>query len=514
MADFILAATPLAVIAQFLFAAWLAPRTSQSRGPASAVLTSSYVALGTAGLAAVALTSIGGLPIVDSLGWFRIDALSATMLLLITFLGVVILRFSRNYLDGDPERNPFLSRLCVALAAVVALVTAENIAVLIIGWVATSLVVHRLLLHFPDRPRAQVAARKKFFFARTGDVLLIIAGLLMASAFGTLSISTILEVAKATPDLAARADVTLACFCLAGAAMLKCAQFPTHGWLTEVMETPTPVSALLHAGIVNAGGFILIRFSDVIVLSPGAMTALVIIGAFSAVFGAVVMLTQTSVKGSLAHSTIAQMGLMLFQCGLGAFSAAALHLVAHSLYKAHAFLSSGRAVGSIAARKPSLQPNALGVGIGLVGVLALYLGVGALFADSVTKSAGVVALGAIFATGLFVYVVSVARIPGAFAIAIGVSLVGSFSYFTLQVAASTLLTGLVPVEPALGAWSAFVVGVAVAFFVAIALVQAGIIRSTDELAQRAYVHLSRGLYANALNDRLNSSLRLRHSNKA
>src|SRR5690606_2083247 len=104
-------------------------------------------------------------------------------------------------------------------------------------------------------------------------------------------------------------------------ALLKSAQFPFHGWLPEVMETPTPVSALLHAGIINAGGFLLIRFADVLVLSETAMIAVALIGLATALFGSFCMLVQSSVKVSLAYSTIAQMGFMLLQCGLGAFSA-------------------------------------------------------------------------------------------------------------------------------------------------------------------------------------------------
>ena len=143
---------------------------------------------------------------------------------------------------------------------------------------------------------------------------------------------------------------------LALAALLKSAQFPTHGWLTEVMETPTPVSALLHAGVINAGGFLLIRFADVMVLHPSVMAVLVMIGGFTALFGGLVMLTQPAVKTSLAWSTVAQMGFMVLECGLGLFPLALLHIVAHSLYKAHSFLASGAAVETIAAnRRPGCR---------------------------------------------------------------------------------------------------------------------------------------------------------------
>lgn len=140
---------------------------------------------------------------------------------------------------------------------------------------------------------------------------------------------------------------------LALAAVRKSAQFPTHGWLTEMMEAPTPVSALLHAGVVNGGGFLLIRFADLMLLSPGVLAVLAMLGGFTALFGALVMLTQPAVKTSLAWSTVAQMGFMILQCGLALFPLALLHIVAHSLYKAHAFLASGGAVEQVAAtRRP------------------------------------------------------------------------------------------------------------------------------------------------------------------
>ena len=174
------------------------------------------------------------------------------------------------------------------------------------------------------------------------------------------------------------------------AAVLKSAQFPFHGWLPDTMETPTPVSALMHAGIINAGGFLIIRFSPLMAKAPHALELLAAVGGFTALFGSLVMITQTSVKRTLAFSTVAQMGFMMLQCGLGAFALALLHIAAHSLYKAHAFLSSGsviagaRAAGSPPARCYRGIPGALAafaVAGALVGLLSLESG-GALWADS------------------------------------------------------------------------------------------------------------------------------------
>ncbi len=224
------------------------------------------------------------------------------------------------------------------------------------------------------------------------------AAVLLALAYGTTDIATINAAARAGEAsplaLAAAALVAVA-------ALLKSAQFPTHGWLTEVMEAPTPVSALLHAGVINAGGFLLIRFADLMLAAPGVLAALAMIGGFTALFGGLVMLTQPAVKTSLAWSTVAQMGFMILQCGLALFPLALLHIVAHSLYKAHAFLASGGAVEQIAAIArpgPVAVPSGAAVGQAFLVALAIYAAVGAVFGvlfGLENKSPQALALGAI-----------------------------------------------------------------------------------------------------------------------
>jgi NAD(P)H-quinone oxidoreductase subunit 5 len=131
---------------------------------------------------------------------------------------------------------------------------------------------------------------------------------------------------------------------LVGCVVLKTAQLPFHGWLTQVMEAPTPVSALLHAGVVNLGGMVLIKLSALWSVVPLASWLLVLWGGLTAGLACWVMQTRISIKLRLAWSTCAQMGFMLMECGLGQYSLALLHLVTHSIYKAHAFLSSGSQV--------------------------------------------------------------------------------------------------------------------------------------------------------------------------
>ena len=147
---------------------------------------------------------------------------------------------------------------------------------------------------------------------------------------------------KASEQVSANGQ--LAALLIVLAVMLKCAQLPFHGWLIQVMEAPTPVSALLHAGIVNLGGFVLMRFASLLSQAPLAMSLLVVAGTLTAVIAALVMTTRVSVKVMLAWSTCAQMGFMILQCGLGLWGMALLHLVAHSCYKAYAFLDANSMV--------------------------------------------------------------------------------------------------------------------------------------------------------------------------
>ena len=213
-----------------------------------------------------------------------------------------------------------------------------NLFLLFVAWFAASCGLHHLLTHYSERAVAQRSAAAKFLISRLGDLLLVGAMLQLLRSFGTLNFDQLLAAESAATSAS---TVSSGVWLLVLGAAIKTAQFPFHGWLPETMDTPTPVSALMHAGIVNAGGFLLIRMSPIVSQAPEALACLAVLGLATACFGVLVMLTQTSVKRQLAYSTIAQMGFMMLQCGLGAFSAAMLHILAHAVYKAHAFFSSG-----------------------------------------------------------------------------------------------------------------------------------------------------------------------------
>lgn len=276
-----------------------------------------------------------------------VDGLAGTMAMLISFVGWTIVQYSTRYLSGEATQGRFMKWLGFTLGSVLLLVLAGNLILLAAAWALTSLGLHKLLTHYSDRTAGQLAARKKFIYSRLGDVFIVLAIVMIYNAYGALQYTELFE-RVASANSVPVWQVSSIGILLALGAMTKSAQFPLHTWLPDTMETPTPVSALMHAGIINGGGFLLIRLNPLISSSTIALTLLTAVGGITAILGAVVMLCQTSAKRKLAYSTIAQMGFMTLQCGLGAFSAALLHIVAHSLYKAHAFLSAGGVAKGIA----------------------------------------------------------------------------------------------------------------------------------------------------------------------
>ena len=444
----------------------------------------------------------------------RLDAVSAVMFLLVSFIGWVVVRYAATYLDGEARQGAFTGWLCMTLASVLLLVLSGNLVQLVLAWVATSFFLHRLLLFYPDRIAARRAAAKKFVTARLGDAALISGAVMLVLAYGTTDIAAILSAARGGSG--GGLAIGAAAF-LAAAALLKSAQFPTHGWLTEVMETPTPVSALLHAGVINAGGFLLIRFADVMLLAPAVLAFLVLIGGFTALFAGLVMLTQPAVKTSLAWSTVAQMGFMILECGLGLFPLALLHIVAHSLYKAHSFLASGGAVDLIAANRrpgPVAIPKAGAVGRAFLLALAIYAVVGFCFGFQ-HKSPQAIALGAILIFGVAYMLAQGLADAAPRALTqrtIGYAIATSVSYFALQVFAVWLTSGVLPAAPPPGPLQWALIVLAVVSFGLVAIVQAMFpLWAYHPAAAGLRVHLSNGFYANAVFDRLLRGWRLRNA---
>lgn len=286
--------------------------------------------------------------------WILTSEASVLILGLVSFIGFINIRYSQVYMSGDTEEERrYLRWLLVTLGSVVTVIITNHMLVLIAAWIAISFSLHQLLMFFPNRQRAVLAAHKKFIFARLAELLLLSAILVLYYQHGTWFISEIRDQWLSQPYELTTAD-QVAAFLLAGAALIKCAQLPLHGWLIQVVEAPTPVSALLHAGIINLGGYLLIIFAPVIMASDAAQWLLLIVGGITTVLAALIMMTRASVKVRLAWSTMSQMGLMLVECGLGLFELALLHLIAHSCYKAYAFLNSGSEVDAALKRRLAL----------------------------------------------------------------------------------------------------------------------------------------------------------------
>jgi NAD(P)H-quinone oxidoreductase subunit 5 len=441
----------------------------------------------------------------------RLDALSVTMLLMVTLLGFVVLRFSCTYLDGDRRQGAFIGRIALTIAAVEVLLLSGNLLVLFVAWVGTSLSLHRLLLFYSTRPRARLAARKKFIVARLGDACLLVAFALLYVQLGSGDLATVLSSASsARPDTL----LALATVLMAVAALLKSAQFPTHGWLIEVMETPTPVSALLHAGILNAGPFLLLRFAAVMELGYTSSLLLVLFGGFTALFASVALLTQPSIKVALGYSSAAHMGFMLLVCGLGVYPAAALHLVAHSFYKAHAFLSSGSVI-DVARSKRVLLANRLRSPWRLAGSVALalltYLATAVALGLRPWTDPSLLAVGAIVVIGISQLLApSLDSHASARAMlrTIGLALLVALAFFGLESAAGFLLAGALPQSFGVEAGQLALASVVIGMFALVVLVQMAALSGRSGLARAAHVHLRNGLYANTVFDRLVGGLRV------
>jgi NAD(P)H-quinone oxidoreductase subunit 5 len=436
------------------------------------------------------------------------DNLSAMLLLLVSFLTAIITRYSERYLDGEPQHGRFTRWLCLTAGSVQALVILGNLALFAVAWAAVSLCLHKLLAFYPDRPGALLAARKKFIFSRLGDLCLLAALLLVYEQFHTWDFQKLFQQAHAATLGEERYDAIG--FLLVVTALLKSAQFPFHSWLPDTMETPTPVSALMHAGIINAGGFLIVRLSPIVALSPGALMLLAALGGFTALFASLTMLTHASVKRALAFSTVAQMGFMMLECGLGAFSLAVLHLVAHSLYKAHAFLSSGSIVQVARSSwvpdghpraHPLLLVGAMTAAGGLASGSAWMLGVDLL------QNPGSLFLGLILWMSLSYMLWSLwshyPSLPLVFSGIILGACVALFG-FSLNRLFESMLASVLPKPKLL--WSEMDVAVAAfpfILFLAVLIFQTQLpVWSTHPLCRAFYVHARNGFYFTTLANRL------------
>lgn len=443
----------------------------------------------------------------ENMGTFEINtyvnAITIVMLLLVSFVGMIVARYSSVYMDGDTHEGRFHRWLSLTLGSFFTLIVVGNMWAFLVSWVATSLFLHELLAFYRERPGAVQAARKKYLLHRISDGSLLAAIVLIVQTLHTGDFSG-LQAAVSNLHGTLPEPLVVASGLIVLAAILKSAQFPFHGWLIQVMEAPTPVSALLHAGIIYTGAFLALRMSPILSLSGGARDALILTGLLSIAAASLMMMTETNIKESLAYSTCAQMGFMLMECGLGLYSLAVMHIVAHSVYKAHAFLSSGSVVDHF--RAPAL-PYASRKGSGWGAVLGLVVGslvvfaIGSGFGVDFRHQPALFALGMVLSVGVTQLILPTLTLRHAGAGTLflwmgSLSVLVCTAYFGLHRLFDIFLGQSLPVAnfPE-NPFQSGILGLIMAVFLGLIFIQHRIIGVQKRpFWQAAYVHLYNGLY--------------------
>jgi NADH-quinone oxidoreductase subunit L len=270
----------------------------------------------------------------------QLDQLSMCFVLLITGVGSLIHVYSVGYMADDPGRRRFFGYLNLFLAAMLLLVLADNYLGLYVGWEGVGLASYLLIGFWYHKPSAATAAKKAFVVNRVGDMGLAIALMVMFAYIGSISFA---DVFAAAPQLGEGTLTAIGLLLLLGACG-KSAQVPLQSWLGDAMEGPTPVSALIHAAtMVTAGVYLIVRSGPVFDVAPIAQTGVVIVGAVTLLFGAIVGCAKDDIKKALAASTMSQIGYMVLAAGLGpaGYAFAIMHLLTHGFFKAGLFLGAG-----------------------------------------------------------------------------------------------------------------------------------------------------------------------------
>jgi NADH-quinone oxidoreductase subunit L len=281
-----------------------------------------------------------------------VDRLSATMMLVVTFVSLMVHIYTIGYMADDPGYQRFFSYISLFTFFMLMLVSANNFLQLFFGWEGVGLMSYLLIGFWYERPSATYAQLKAFLVNRVGDFGFLLGIALVLMYFGTLDYTTVF---RSAPTLAANTIeivpgatwslMTVICLLLFIGAMGKSAQFPLHVWLPDSMEGPTPISALIHAAtMVTAGIFMVARMSPLYELSETALAVVMVIGAITALFMALVAIVQNDIKRVVAYSTLSQLGYMTVALGASAYAAGIFHLVTHAFFKALLFLGAGSVI--------------------------------------------------------------------------------------------------------------------------------------------------------------------------
>jgi NADH-quinone oxidoreductase subunit L len=289
---------------------------------------------------------------------FYVDALTACLLIVVTTIGMLVHIYSIGYMSHDPGYWRFFAYLNLFMFSMLLLVLADSFLVVFVAWELVGLSSYLLIGFWKHKRSAALAAKKAFIVNRVGDVGFALGIMAVFVDTGTLNIRESIGVlTHQIPSFASNPQLTsgefpipiwLVALLIFAGAMGKSAQFPLHVWLPDAMEGPTPVSALIHAAtMVNAGVYLVARTNPIFAEAPSAMVVVAAIGIFTAILAASIAMTQTDIKRVLAYSTLSQLGYMFAALGVGAFTAAIFHLMAHGFFKGLLFLGSGSVIHAV-----------------------------------------------------------------------------------------------------------------------------------------------------------------------
>ena len=308
---------------------------------------------------------------------FTVDGLSATMLLLVTGLSLVIQVFSTSYMKDDEKYTTYFTYFNFFVFSMLLLVMSSNFLVMFMGWELVGLSSYLLISFWSNKESASKAGNKAFIINRIGDFGFLIGLMIVLNTFETFDFKTVMSLSSTISE----STVTIICLFLLLGAFGKSAQFPLFSWLPDAMEGPTPASALIHAAtMVTAGVFMLVRVSPLLQYSETAKLLIAIFGLLTALIAAFSAINQYDIKKVLAYSTISQLGFMFIAIGSGAYVAAIFHLVTHAFFKALLFLGAGAVIHAMhheqdirkmGMLRKNMPVTALTMGIGTLAISGL-----------------------------------------------------------------------------------------------------------------------------------------------
>ncbi|HEY3177333.1 MAG TPA: NADH-quinone oxidoreductase subunit L [Casimicrobiaceae bacterium] len=368
---------------------------------------------------------------------FLIDPLTATMMLVVSFVSLMVHVYTIGYMADDPGYTRFFAYISLFTFSMLMLVMSNNFLQLFFGWEAVGLVSYLLIGFWYTRESAIYANLKAFLANRVGDFGFVLGIGLILAYFGTLEYAPVFaQAAKfetATLNVGGATTwslMSVICICLFIGAMGKSAQVPLHVWLPDSMEGPTPISALIHAAtMVTAGIFMVARMSPLFELSDAALSFVTVIGATTALFMAFLGIVQNDIKRVIAYSTLSQLGYMTVALGVSAYSAAIFHLTTHAFFKALLFLCAGSVIIALHHEQDLRKMGGLAKYMPITWVTAI---IGSLALAGVPPFAG------FFSKDAIIEAVHLSRIPGHsyayFAVMAGVFITAFYSFRLLFLA--------------------------------------------------------------------------------